>query len=305
MSSVRLAALAFLLALCGCSKKEAPPDEGNPKPPETAPAAQDPPLPPYEDAKEERAVERKAWFDAMDLVTRETGDSEARDVAAFLKENAILCAPTNPGPGLTGIKVLEEGRSANYVGITPLLEKDRKSGGDVFIRSAGAFYNPDARIIALHHQPISRYWKGILLLHEGHHSYVMTYKPYDWQDVRTFCVKEKETHQFQNRIMQKLGGARYDMVVKKDMERMRDVMKKEGKSIKTIFVHRGEYDDLLDDVFEKALSPLEKDLRATHIWVDAVFRLVDELPDSPAEKEEAKALILKTLYAEKGILPGQ
>lgn len=264
------------------------------------------------DKKEERERLRKEWLDSMDQVARVTGDEDAKAVAGFVRDNNILAAPhvirEGPEKGLRASKTLEAGRTETWFALIPMMAGDETLGGGWkrFAQGkAGAVYKPDVRCMILPAQEIGGEWKGVTLLHEGFHALQIMAEGYDWTDVRTFCHKERQTHQFQNKIMKKLGGARYDMAVKAEMQQVREKLAKEGKPFWPNYVQRGEYNPLLDDVFGKARSQLDQDMRQTHVWIDAVFRLVDEeTKGSVDEKEERKALILKTIYAEGGVLPG-
>jgi hypothetical protein len=250
----------------------------------------------------ERRQLRDSWLESAEQVANQTGDGEAKKVVRFLRDNGCLLAPIS-----LGVQFLEEGKTDNWVGIVPLLPGD-ETKSEYWQKeneeSMAAWFLPTSRFLVLRsNMAFSPTWQGILLLHEGHHACTYIPTPYDWEDTQTFCYKERDTHAFQNRVMQRLGGVRYEQLLRQEINRMRTALKEEEASLDTHYPQRTEYNFALDGVFGEAQSQMEQDARQSHFWIHAVFVLMEE--DLVGDVEDRKALFLRELYEKANHLPEQ
>ena len=247
---------------------------------------------------------RDEWFAAAQKVADQTGDPQALEIIRFLKENSVLAEPRINGY----IKILEKPRGPNWCVLVPFTEKDVAMGGIWATRSSGsathaaASFMPDSRIIVIKSQvPCSEIWKGLLLLHEGNHAYCYIHERYDWQNDVVFSEKERDTHEFENRITAKIGGKAYDDFLEKLIVEIVEETKKASKITEGRFiVHRTREYPELDEIFGTPESELERAYRATGVWIHAYFLIFDRtFVDAGTEK----ALFLRLLYHNTGVLP--
>ncbi len=263
------------------------------------------PIAPTEDegTQQKRRKILTNWLDAADSVATQSQDPEATAVVAFLRKNAILAAPTN----MDGIQTLESSQNDDWVAILPLIADDELKGGhwkSFFSTSesigAAANFLPESRTIILKDSvPLHPNWKGMLLLHEGHHAHTFIREMYDWTDQQTYCTKERDTHSFQNRVALTFSE-RYAPILTSETSRLKATIKKDQGLIGTDFPDRGEYNTHLDAVFGEARSERERDIRQSHLWIHACFDLIDQ--EFKGDTENQKALFLRTIYLEGGIL---
>jgi len=243
---------------------------------------------------------RDWWFKAAEKAASSTGDSEANRLVAFLRLNAILAEPFGDQA-----KTLEASKSEEWFYFVPLIEGDELSG-EFWAKllaspNVGASFNPGTGLLIVRSDPISQDWAGIILLHEVRHVRDLITEEYNWQDNMTFCRKERDVHEFENRLIAKLGGERYQKFVDAEVQNMvgasRDAKLELGESMLT----GTEYPQELDKIFGVAKSDFERAVRATHVDIDVNFRLVDRY--WKGNKEEQKAVMLFKLYKSTGILP--
>jgi len=158
-------------------------------------------------------------------------------------------------------------------------------------------------MLLLAHAPISTSWRGIILAHEGFHAYDFLSKPYDWNDPKTFAEHEVQAHTLQNGLMSEAGGEAYQKYLEKEVERLRKtiVIRKEGAdSYVKSYPNRSVYNVELDHVFGPTESEFEKDIRATHTWIHAVFSLIEK--DFPSKQHlHLKREFLVSLYRDAKI----
>lgn len=251
------------------------------------------------------------WLEAARVIAERSQDRQAQLIVSFLKGRLVIGEPVNSANGHIAAKVLWAAEGPIVVWMIPMLPEDMKLGESwqryAESKSVGAGYDPETSWIILRSEPMSPVWKGIVLLHEAEHARAYTSEHYDWQDAKTFCYKERDTHILQNRLMGKIGGATYRKIIDAEIDRMRRKIAEKNLPIGTAFPNREKYYPDLDrmDVFGPALSDLERDMRGTHVWIHAIFDWIDlDLPGTVEDKEDRKALFLKTIYRKGGVLPG-
>jgi hypothetical protein len=257
-------------------------------------------------------AERKAVFTDFlkqaENVAKTTGDKQAKAVLEYLNYYAVIVKPQPEG-----VMFLEQGKSDKWIGIMPMMEKDvveqKETKIGEYLRnlfencSFSANYLPDQNVIVLRDQmSCTDIWKGLVLLHEGNHALTMANAPYDWHDLKIFSAAEAETHIFENGLIEKLGGQPYADFLKKQIADIKaNERERKTPPCEEFPTRTGNYPEL-DEIFGRPLSQFEDDLRGTHVWLDIVFRIIDEDCQTPPK---TKAGLLRVMYEEDGILPAK
>ncbi len=253
---------------------------------------------------------KKQWVSAAEKIAHETKDKEALAVVSAVLQNLVAAAPTSGG-----VRVLESSREdIPFTVFLPLVSQDtsNKTFKDIVLnRGIFATYQHQNRtIIVKEVEPSSEVWKGLMLLHEGHHAGDLLYEPYDLDDPELFSDHERHVHNFQNRLTSAIGGFTYDRLLRKEVARIRTELKKQGldgvkrqagASTNLTIPNRTEYYAELDDALTPALSQFEKDARQTSFWIHAVFMIYEE--DRPLhDAEVGKSIFLRMVYQRGGVL---
>ncbi len=246
---------------------------------------------------------KNKWVECAEKIARIAHDQQADLVMDLLKNNTLLCMPSDQG-----VKFLEGATPGKpWIGFVSILPEDQLPSDHwrelANSHNFGAIFAPEAMtIIVRENMPCSPIWKGIILLHEGDHAGHMIYAPYDWHNSTIFSMAERDTHEFQNRIMSIIGGEAYADLIDQEVNRLRNATIKDGGKIGEFIPSRTKYDSQLDVIFGPAESEFERDMRETHVWIHAMFTLIDR--DFKGDKERVKTDILYTLYLRDGIIKG-
>lgn len=258
-----------------------------------------------DDAILEKNRRRKVFQDYLNAareIATKTQDDEAKRIIWFFEEGALLSKPVEKGA-----MVLEGVRSGFWFFVVPLQRSDFgiSSIWDGLLlksKNVGGIFNPASKCLVLFESEISSAWKGIILLHEGRHVGEYLIFSYDYQDQEVFVTKEVRTHQFQNRIVMKLGGKSYRKALNSELRRIQNIHQALGRGPLEITVSMGAYNQELDLVpdFGKPLSDYELDLRQTNLWIHAYFEIYDQFPKALALKLKKRFLFRN--YKEKKIL---
>ena len=248
-----------------------------------------------------RVLYRNEWIGAADTLVARTKDKEAERILNFVKANGVLCSPHG-----ADLRAIGESNSNTWFAVLPLLTSDavaHRVWADILSNpSYGAIFFPDDRTLAFFPgRPCSEVWKGILLLHEGRHAMEYITSPYDWKDLRTFCIHERDVHAFQNRLAELVGGDTYRKAVEREASRLDSLIGVSGHKVGQVWVETGSYQTELDRAFGSPLSDIERKYRQTSLWIHANFLLLERKFDG--DVEEQKALFLRSVYRDAGTLP--
>lgn len=294
---------ASLMATIGCSKEssnQTPPSPITKVQPSTTPKKKPSQInKPTPDVSKELAVYgpmKQKWMNELSKLGKI--DVHAQAIHDFLKENAILGAPV-----AQGLKFIEQGKTPTWVGLTFVTEDDTKNPTWEHYSTknlvSSAHYLPDKRTIIMKNDaPVSDSWKGILLAHEGLHAKEMVTAPYDWEDPETFDEHEVGAHTFQNSLMTKIGGDRYQKALEEEIKRSREVIKKTGPgAFEKYFPARQEYSPAFDEVFGPCESQFERDTRGTQIWIHALFKMIDQDFPNKEDRLRIKKITYRSITA--------
>lgn len=249
---------------------------------------------------------RKVFFsylEAGEKIAKQTGDKEALAVIAFIKDSYVLTEPA-----ARGLRVIEKPSSSGeqWIAVTPLIAGDESKNAewDRIMKSlpAAGIFLPDLNALVMDGvTPFSEFTKGMITLHEGRHAQRLTTDKYDWKDARTFCYQERDTHEFQNRITAAMGGKKYQDLLDREVVRLKAALDGVGMPVGIGMAPRSPYHAELDEIFGPALSDKDRNYRESSFWIDANFRLIEKY--FKGDVADQKALFLKTIYAEDGLLP--
>lgn len=267
-------------------------------------ATNPPPRAPLEDSPEniaKRVLAGNQWFTAMKALATSINDTEVNTVVAFFTNHASVSLPHSAG--VQTISRAKEGPAFYFI---PLLSGDERKSAEwkkqATDKRSVARFLPDMKTLITHEdEPTSPLWKSVILLHETRHAYAFLTRPYNWRDEKLYCYEERDTHEFQNRVVSALGGTSYKTLLEEEVERIKKELAQTGKLVGMNFPNRIPYREEQEAIFGKAESQLEKDYRETSLWIHAHFTLIER--EFKGDVTDRKALFLHTIYLRSGILP--
>ncbi|MCX6812802.1 MAG: hypothetical protein NTW79_04295 [Candidatus Berkelbacteria bacterium] len=253
---------------------------------------------------------KAAAIKSIEEVATKLNDPEVNELVAFFKQNATLVLPRPEG-----FRVLDALNSERPFYLACLVPED-SSLNETWAQSvsgdkAVASFQPDVRLMVLRDQKsMTSVWNAVYILHETHHARDFLLTPYDWQDTRTFCMKELAVHEFQNRIVARLGGEIYKAALNDEVVAMRKKVFDSGLKIGQGLPGCPDYEARLDRIFGPAKNEYEQRARMSSLWIHGLFELIDrydkngdDSTKSQDAKEEDKALTMKTIYRQNEVLP--
>lgn len=253
----------------------------------------------------QRIAVKQQWIEKAKKIANQTQDPEAKAITDFVFPYILTVAPVN---SRGDVKFLEAATpNKPWFQLLPLLASDKTMlrGLPEFQTDRHSFarYDPDSKTIFVSTlEPYSDFWKGLMLLHEADHAGASTYQPYDWHNPQIFSEKERDVHEFQNRLSVKIGGFAYDQLLRKEKTRIRNLLQQRGLKPGMAQAGMADYYPELDKIFTPAQSRFEQLARQTSFWIHANFELLDETYGKGPEAERRKALFLYTGYKKEGIL---
>jgi len=245
---------------------------------------------------------RSNWFADAKIVAEMTQNKEALSIAAFLEENSVLAEP-HPN----GLKYIEGQRSDLWFTVVPITVEDKTAGPiwtkfySVYESGGAAHFLPDRRTIVLKsHIRMTSAWRGILMLHEGRHALEFLTRQYDWQNQETYCNEERDTHEFNNLLVESIGGPAYVAFVQSLSESIEAKIRQKGRSPGDIMMSVEEYHPELEQIFQPSLSPLERDFRENLVNIHAHFIMLER--NFKDEASRKKSELLFALYKHTKVL---
>ena len=253
-------------------------------------------------------VERKevirGWLAAGDMVARRTGNADASVIMRFLHEASSLGIPISH-EGASAIKLAEEAKDIPLL-LVPLLARDRGLSSawqrifDSDTLVATYNFSPQPHIILKESNQFSPVWQGLVLIHEGNHA--LAFSGHAFEGIEdpgvVHTLAELYAYDLEITLVQQIGGQAYEELLKEEMRRLR-----RGYVQKKLITTPDYplYGKRLDQIFGPSNSHLEIGVRGTIFWMNAIFRLIDEMYPEAEERQKRKADFLFTSYNE-GIL---
>lgn len=225
---------------------------------------------------------------------------EVSNVAEYLEKHAVPYRPM-PNGHVTPIETKQKDQWFALIGLLP---DDYNMAKWAPLRDApfAASYQPDNDVMTWRPGTLSAIWESILLLHEGFHLTQYRKRRYNWHDKRIFCIEEVRTHEFQNKIMLKLGGKRYQALIQSVADKAISETKKRKLTGTDYAFCEPNPAWTLEEYFGPCNGVFEKNARITHTWIAMAFQTIDQLP-AIKDKQEAKAMLLFNRYEKSGVLP--
>lgn len=242
-----------------------------------------------EKAKQARLLQKK-WLEAAQYVVEQVNDKTANEIYEFILKNGVLCYPHEQG-----YTVIEDFKNKEYFfAFVPLLDsvKDIPELKDLFSSDAAGYFLPDYRALIIKESPpVSKVWRGLIILHEGYHAKACLTDPHDWNNPQIFYQREVDAHSFQGRLMEKIGGEPYQQCLQQELERIENTTGIKNDILQS-FVDIQDYDPRLDEAFGASLSEYENRGRQINIWFAAMFNFLDK---TRLNAYKAKAHFLNSL----------
>jgi hypothetical protein len=282
---------------------------GHSVPPSVAPAALLP-----ED--QERIESWKTWLSHGRALAKASGDPRAQKIMDFLAEHTPVGRPECANGAVGFLPVWfpgERGRVDIRQVAIPFVSADEKraspSHREIFRvdprGGVAASFNPDDRILVLRPHRLSPVVAGAMILHEGDHALTLLERPYDWKDRRAFCEAERDTHEFQNRIVERAQGDAYRAALRAESDRIRgkvvfDAVESTWTSERPV-APTAEADVAFGG---PAFSEMDRMARASALWMHAVFLEIERTHPQDAALMKARFYCSNLAQDEaEGIVP--
>ncbi len=225
------------------------------------------------------------WIAAGDEVAARSGNQAAAKIMEILKNESVFIFPREYKES-SGSKVFFEvvGKlpaKPYRIGITSLSKKDRSLGElwqKIFDSNNYAFlYVPEGSkkfsVLVLKEDRITSLWRGLILIHEASHAVAHSMGTFD--EIEDVDLKnayyELATYTLQGEIIAQLGGKAYTVILEREVERLKNETKK-GKGVSSGY---SLYQQELDEIFGKAESSREQEMRSVVFWFDAMLHMCD------------------------------
>ena len=169
-------------------------------------------------------------------------------------------------------------------------------------RAAGNFLIRLSTLVILTNQSMLPATNAITLLHEGYHAKFFAENSHDGQSDEEYCREEVGAYSFINRIVEKMGGDVYRMILREQIIRMEMIASFNDEDIPNVIPIRSEYNDLLSLIYGFPRSEHEMTALQTNVWIHAVFTIFEEYIEDKEKASERKAMFLCSLYKERRIL---
>jgi hypothetical protein len=259
-----------------------------------------------------RLKQAKEQIKAAADIAKKTQNHEAELVLGLLQNYTAVAAPISWGRA----QAISRSSDEPEVGFVSLRPGDEKYGHEwaqpYYDKRMGAEYMPLQRLIVMRYYPCSRFWQGIIVLHEVKHALNhrrwgypvwgagFAFWGHQLDGGRAYCQEECNVLAFEHELLESLGGKPYKHYLNKMMARMVREAKRAHKEIGEYFVIPDQYDPELNCLGGPPLSDEEKSCRRIQCWLNACFWLIDDY--DVGDPEACKEQLLKGLCQNVGIL---
>lgn len=238
-------------------------------------------------------------IDDLQRLADDIEDPQAIAVVAFLQAGGLM-SPQESG----GFQVLTSPTTPQAPFLAPWVTSDTDvnpaMAGLLDEAGAVASYNPDLNVITLMEDAdVSPVFRAVVTLHEANQAHEYMTSPYDWRDPKQFTLHKLSTHEFENRILELIGGPKYTVFVEQYALELATAI--QASPEKNVVPAHGDYRPELDRIFGLSLSDSEDKLRQTHVWLDAAFRANRNMYGESAGQHNFD--LLYSLYRRNGLLP--
>ncbi len=227
------------------------------------------------------------WLAAAESFLEQAPDDEASSVLQFIRENGILAAPTPQG-----IRSLERVRTKDYVVLLHLQPDDAATYpglARMVLDGATAQFIPSKRLLIFRQTAsYSDVWRAVLLLHEGRHACSVTMTHADHDDPVVIRREERDTHAYQNRLIERYAGPKYRAFIEGEAKRLvRQTVRRGGKP-GSMFLSSPVNVDALDEFLGPANSAEEKSSRQAYLLIHVAFHIIERFYKGDVAEQQAR-----------------
>lgn len=223
--------------------------------------------------EDKRKLIEAEWLEAA-LSIKITDNHKLSVIHDFLMKDARTGTPDKKG-----IRMLENGNRSISVVIVPILKEDENIGEywkSFYHSNELVIYFSEMRTIAINTRiKLSKKTKALLLLQEAFIAHECIGIKLDDADYEKYLdIVEESAQEFQNKLLDYLGGEQYRSMVVKEAKKNQLFMKKNEN--KGFFLHPNlKNKNSLKTIFG-AISPEEEDFLETSFWVEAIFLAIEK-----------------------------
>ena len=246
------------------------------------------------------SVEADKWLFAGEEVVNVTQNENAKTIMSYLRESYYLGIPIFHKT-LPAFKIYHLPDMKIRLCIVPLLASDKrlsKAWEEVYNSNLAACFVPDPdqpHLILKDSSQLSRNWQGIVLIHEGSHALAFAASVFNQIEdpLMRRTMDELYAYSLETELVEKIGGEAYKQLLDEEVERIgKDYVEKKNIALPDYARNR----ERLEKIFGKSNSELETKVRGSVFWINAVFRLIDKIYQSPEERQSHKADFLYASY---------
>ena len=240
---------------------------------------------------------QKEFLSATCELAEKTDDAEAREICKMMNANAVTYMPIGsnivtfdkrnmkqPVPLL-----IVEGNEFDE--FPNLKEMDAKINGVGYLIQG----KPFPLMIVKNKEKTSKTWKAILILHEGMHvkQYYSLPSNAPPQTAKEIALDEVRAYEFEERLLDKLGGKKYTSLVIRQITRFE--RNKAPMSKKELDDEERKINAVFDDVFKPS-----GDLERRYLWyefnLELIFRYIDSHSPDKKIADSVKATVYLDLH---------
>jgi hypothetical protein len=225
----------------------------------------------------------KEYIQATELVAKQSGVPEAREVSSFLRKSVVLMKSNDT----LRVRTSDSG-GVRSIGFIAILQNEKLSSLNlkkIAEDNRGINYFPlPYNCFVVQDKDLGKtLMNGLLLLHEGSKSRVKDIA--DYRDDDFFLKEEVKAHQFTAKVLRNLGGISYKTMLESEVERL----KVEVDTISyRIWPVCPQYTNEISTLFQAEKS-FEKAFIERCFFVDAMFTLLEndkKLSDQERQKKK-------------------
>lgn len=222
---------------------------------------------------EQRFAIHDKWISAARNFLARAPDDEGVRILEFFTTNAVIAAPTSEG-----IATLERTRTPQWFVLLHLLADDLEKvpalSSSLYAGSAAQF-TPTTRLMLLKEsEKYTDAYKAVLLLHEGRHALRTLVDNFYPDGPLAVAREERDTHDFQNRLVTKYGGAPYKTILEREIRRrLKKTSRLNYRPGHDFFSYPVE-EGGMDGIFGVAPSEVERQARCVHLEMHVSFTII-------------------------------
>lgn len=241
------------------------------------------------------------WFAAADEIVKRAKNKNADIIWALISNSYGLLAPGSIEDKPTAVLLDKIGCENPHYGIIPLMKGDAEKyppWARMCHSNQAAFVMTEGKtlLVIKDHVPFSKFWKGILILHEGSHVYTRIKGTLDHIDDLSArrAVDDYYAYSLECELLLAIGGEKYKKFLKREVGRLKRQYKKDEGILPPDYEAST---PKLTEIFGPYESDTERGSRGSVFWIHAVFSLFEEIYGRHNKEAENKKIdFLLTMY---------